>query len=148
MMIRTVRAVLVTLLLAMLAQACQAAPAVATPEPQDAPARQPAANDDGCQTKTVQSMAEIEACRHPEQYRRMQHSLGLSKLYLGAVGALIAVSLLYFGDLGWGPILKYWLICGLGGFLASLWIAQLLGAAITGVGALALYFMARSPSLE
>lgn len=73
---------------------------------------------------------------------------GRSSLYLMSLGALLVVSFLHFGSLGWMPVLKGWLIYDLGGLLAAWLVAQVLGAIVTGFGALALYVQARSGSLE
>jgi hypothetical protein len=105
-------------------------------------------SDDGCQTKTVESMAEIEACRHPEKWQRMKKSQNLGKMDAYGLAALLAITLLYFGSLGWGPVLKAWLIYGLTGFLAAWFIAPLLGGLISGLGAMVLYFQANSSALE
>ncbi len=101
-----------------------------------------------CTHKNVQTMAEFEACHHPEKYQRMQKAMGINTVYLLSLGALLAVSLLYFSSLGMMPVLKAWLIYGLGGLLAAWLLSQYLGAAITGLGAMVLYFNARSGTLE
>lgn len=143
MISRTPSGVFAFLVLALCIALAPLARAGQAPGSLDARQAEPADVQGHCAHRNVQTMAEYEACHHPGNYQRMNRALNISSLYLMSLGALLVVSLLHFGSLGWMPVLK-----GLGGLLAAWLVAQVLGAIVTGFGALALYFQARSGSLE